>query len=316
MSQAARPTGHQQAGAPRVSAVIPTHDRPQMLKRAVEAVLQQAYAGHIECVVVFDKSTPERPPVVVPDNRTLVLVENSRTSGLAGARNTGVLASTGELVGFCDDDDEWLAGKVEAQVARVAGQPDADVVATGIYVHYRDRDFARSAPAAPTTFEDFLRSRNMEINPCTILVRREALLGSIGLVDEDIPGAYGEDYEWLLRASRVRPIISVPDPLVRIYWHESSFYAGRWTTMIAGLEYLLDKYPEFTGSASGLARIQGQLALAHAALGQRRVALDLAVRALRRAPASRQALAAVAVASGLVSAERVLLLARRFGRGI
>src|ERR687896_474684 len=48
------------------------------------------------------------------------------------------------------------------------------------------------------------------------------------LVDEEIPGGYGEDYEWLLRSSRRAPIIAVKDPLVRAHWHPKSFFSDRW----------------------------------------------------------------------------------------
>jgi glycosyltransferase involved in cell wall biosynthesis len=301
---------------PTVSAVVPTHDRPVMLRRAVQAIGEQSYPGHIECVVVFDKSTPTPVDVVLAPNRSLVVVENSRTPGLAGARNSGVVASTGALVGFCDDDDEWLPGKVLQQVRLLRAHPFTAVTATGILVRYRGKDMARRAPSGPTTFVDLLRDRNMEIHPSSVLIRREAMLGEVGLVDEDIPGAYGEDYDWLLRAARAGDILSVPQPLVRIYWHEQSFFVGRWRTIIDALQYLLDRYPEFEREPSGLARIEGQIALAHAALGERREALTWAGRALRRSRASRHAYAAVLVASGAVSADQVVLLGRRFGRGV
>ncbi len=302
---------------PRVTAVVPTHDRPEMLARAVRAVLEQRYPGHIECVVVFDKAEPVPIDVVVPDGaRSLVVVANTRTPGLAGARNTGVLASTGDLVGFCDDDDEWLPGKVEQQVRLMSERADVAVCATGILIGYQGRDIVRRAPERPTTFTDFLRSRQMEINPCTVLVRREAFLGPIGLVDEEVPGGYGEDYEWLLRASRLGPVVSVPEPLVRVNWHSSSFFVGRWRTVIDGLSYILAKFPEFQGEPAGLARIEGQIALSQAALGERAVARRTAWRALRRHSRTKHAYAALAVSTGLVDADRVVLAARRWGRGV
>ncbi|HEV2893829.1 MAG TPA: glycosyltransferase family A protein, partial [Actinomycetota bacterium] len=96
------------AETPPVSVVVPTRDRPELLRRAVTAILEQTYQGPIECVVVFDQSDPDLPWGALPAGRRLVLVRNQRTPGLAGARNSGILAATGELVAFCDDDDEWL----------------------------------------------------------------------------------------------------------------------------------------------------------------------------------------------------------------
>ena len=93
---------------PSVSVVIATRDRPVLLRRAVQRVMEQSYPGEIECVLVFDQSDPAPPDVDVPAGRTLRSITNGRSPGLAGARNSGVLASSGEIIAFCDDDDEWL----------------------------------------------------------------------------------------------------------------------------------------------------------------------------------------------------------------
>ena len=40
----------------------------------------------------------------------------------------------------------------------------------------------------------------MEAHASSVLVRRSALEGAIGLIDEQLPGSYGEDFDWLIRA--------------------------------------------------------------------------------------------------------------------
>lgn len=307
---------HTESDLPAVAAIVPTRDRPVLVERAVSAILNQDYAGHIQCVVVFDQSKAHELDVAVPPNRELLLVTNERTPGLAGARNTGVLASHGELVSFCDDDDEWLQGKITAQVRLLASRPDVPVVASGILINFGGRDRPRLPPDRELGFTDFLRDRIMEVNPCTLVVRRAALIDQIGLVDEQIPGAYGEDYEWLLRASRTGPILSVQEPLVRITWHTSSFFTERWRTIIDALSYLIQHYPEFQDEPRGLARLEGQLAVAHAGLGDRRGARTLAWSALRRDWRNQRAIVALLASSGLVPVAAVTRLAHRFGRGI
>jgi glycosyltransferase involved in cell wall biosynthesis len=301
---------------PPVSVVIPTRDRPELLRRAVQRVFDQRYQGEIECLVVFDQSAPTEVPVELAPRRSLRTVSNGRNPGLAGARNAGVLAARGDLIAFCDDDDEWLPEKVASQVEVLRGHPEAAVVACGIQVHYGDRVIQRLPPPGPVPLERFLRSRVMEIHPSTILVRREALLGTIGLIDERLPGSYGEDYEWLLRAARVAPVLVVPQPLVRVYWHATSFFAGRWQTIIEAITYLIDKHPELRRDLTGMARLEGQLAFAHAALGQRGVARRWATRALRHNWRERRGYVALAVSARLVRAETVLRLANSKGRGV
>ena len=301
---------------PTVTAVVPTRDRWTLLHRAVRAVLGQDYPGHLECVVVVDQSEPQELDVEVPAGRSLRVVRNSRKPGLAGARNAGVVEAQGELVAFCDDDDEWWPAKTTAQVALLRQQPETVLVSCGIFVRYQDRDHERLPVRPRLTFEDFLEDRHTPVHPCTFLLRRDALLGPLGLVDEDIPGSYAEDYELLLRASRLAPVVAVMQPLVRVHWHAASFFTSRWRTIISGLSYLLERYPEFSRSPCGLARIEGQIAFAHAALGERPQARRMARSALRRCPRERRAYLALVMSAGLLRPQWVLAAAQRTGRSI
>jgi glycosyltransferase involved in cell wall biosynthesis len=304
------------AEAPPVSVVVPTRDRPELLRRAVTAILGQTYRGPVECVVVHDQSDPELAWPPPPPGRRLVVVGNQRTPGLAGARNSGVLAATGELVAFCDDDDEWRPQKLARQVPRLIGTPSAAVSTTGIVVRHQDRATTRLAPTLLVSHRQLLRSRLTELHPSTVLARRRHLLDDIGLVDEQIPGSYAEDYDWLLRASRLAPVLAVPEPLVVVHWHQASFFADRWRTVIAALTYLVDKHHELQGEPSGLARIYGQIAFAHAALGERGPARCWAGRALALDRRERRAYLALAVSLGLVRAPTVIRMAQAAGKGI
>jgi glycosyltransferase involved in cell wall biosynthesis len=302
--------------SPAVSVVVPTRDRPQLLRRAVAAILGQTYQGPVEVVVVFDQSDPQLPWPDLPPGRRLVLRRNQRTPGLAGARNSGILAATGELVAFCDDDDEWLPDKLAVQVPRLVASPAAAVATTGILVRYKDRTTTRLAPTVLVTHDQLLRSRLTELHPSTVLARRRQLLDDIGLVDEQLPGSYAEDYEWLLRASRLAPVLAVPEPLAVIHWHQSSFFADRWRTIISALTYLVDKHQDLKAEPSGLARIYGQIAFAHAALGERGPARRWARRTLSLNRRERRAYVALAISLGLVSARTATRLAHLAGKGI
>ena len=109
--------------SPSVTAVVPTHDRPEMMRRAVQSILDQEYGGDIEVIVVFDACEPVLPMVVLGAGRTLHGVVNERSRGLAGARNTGILAARHQLVAFLDDDDAWLPGQAGNAGGRDRGEP-------------------------------------------------------------------------------------------------------------------------------------------------------------------------------------------------
>jgi len=298
---------------PAVTAVIATRERPALLERAVRSIMGQSYPGDVECVVVFDQSPPAEVPAEVPAGRKLRVLANSRTAGLAGARNTGIADSDGALVAFCDDDDEWDADKLLRQVEKLQ-RSAAEFVASGVRIHYRDRVVVREPPSL-VELRHLVRSRVTALHPSTFVIRRDAL-DDIGLVDEQIPGSYAEDYDLLLRAARRGPIVAVEEPLVDVHWHQQSFFAERWQTIAEALAYLLDKHPEFSTDSRGLARIQGQIAFAEAARARRPAARRASWSALRHNPLERRAYLALAVASGLLPAASVLRIANSRGRGI
>jgi glycosyltransferase involved in cell wall biosynthesis len=300
---------------PSVSVIIATHDRPQLLAKAIEAVRVQDYAGQVQCVVVFDRNEPDAALARVDPERPVVVVANDRTPGLAGARNAGAAAASGELLAFCDDDDEWLPAKLRLQAGRLA-ETGADVAVSGIHVSYGDKTITRVPRPEDVTHTELLRRRVMEAHPSTVVVRRAAFLGKIGQVDEEIPGSYAEDYDWMLRAAAAGPIAVVPEPLVTVLWGQTSHFNRKWRTISDALQYLLRKHPAFADDPRGLARVQGQIAFAHAALGERTEARTWAVRTLRNSWRERRAYLALLVSLRVLSADRVLRLAHATGRGV
>jgi hypothetical protein len=303
------------ARLPSVTVVVPSRGRAQLRARAVRSILSQRYPGSIECLVVFDGGDRILPSMELARGRTLKSIDNRRGAGLpAAARNSGALAARWELLAFCDDDDEWLPDKLRHQVALLARNKAVSAVSCGIEVVYRDRVVTR-IPKTRVTFDDLLRSRVAELHTSTLLVRRDDLLGRIGLFDEAMPGGYAEDYDWLLRAARTAPVLAVDKPLARIHWHESSFYEGRWGTVIASLPYLLGKHP-FQQDPRGLARIYGQLAFACAAADRPRDSLRWSRRCFNADWRQPRAYLSVAVAAGVLRPETLLRVLHRFGRGI
>ncbi len=301
---------------PSVSVVVATRDRPVLLRRALDAVLRQEYPGDVEVLVVHDRCEPDASLERDDPHRRVRVLANTRTPGLPGARNSGVLAAVGDLVAFCDDDDVWLPEKLDLQVQRLEGAGGAVVATTGIVIEYDGRTVERVADRAELVPADFARRRVLEAHPSTYLVRRDALLGPIGLVDEQIPGGYGEDYDWIIRASQVGRVVTVDRPLVRIMWGRQSFFSQRWRMIADATDYLLAKHPLFEQSPHGLAEHHARKAFALAALGERGPARRSAVRALRLNPGERRAYLALAVAAGALRADTVMRWANAAGRGI
>jgi glycosyltransferase involved in cell wall biosynthesis len=305
---------HEVMPSPRVDVVVATRNRPELLRLALDAIWEQTYAGEIVCHVVFDQCDPDESVARSSANRTIKVMTNERTPGLAGGRNSGILAGSGELVAFCDDDDEWLPTKVEKQVEALAGASALTAV-TGIIVLYAEQAVTRVPRSEDMTLKQLVRNRVMEAHPSTVMVRREALLGPIGLVDEELPGSYGEDFDWIIRAAKAGGFAVVAEPLVKVRWGQSMF-SQRWQTIIDSIDYSLAKHTVFHEDPQALGRLYGRKAFAMAALGQTRPALGQAWRTVRVNPRERRAYLAGAVALHLVSAERLMRLAHSRGHGI
>src|SRR5579863_10201306 len=260
---------------PSVGVVIPTRDRPVELRAALDAIKAQDYPGPIEVVVVFDQAEPD-------ESLPVRGLPNDRKPGLAGARNCGILALDTELVAFCDDDDEWLPGKLTSQVRALAGRPGAEFASCGISVRSGGRVSPRTAGSAEVTHADLCRSRMAMVHSSTYLVTRTALLDGIGLVDESIPGSQSEDWDLALRAARRAPIVNVDAALVLVTWDTSSYYAQSWESKVAGLVWMLSAHPQIAATRAGAARIYAQIAFGYACLGRRRLACRWAARAAAR----------------------------------
>lgn len=299
-----------------VSVVIATRDRPGMMREALASVLGQDFAGEIEVVLVFDRSEPDQTLADETDPaRRVRVTTNTRSPGLAGARNTGIELATSEYVAFLDDDDLWLPTKLSRQVALLESRPRAGLASCGISVEYDGERHDRILDQQQVTLDDLLRDRHTELHPSTFLARRDQVLGPIGLVDEEVPGGFGEDYDFMLRAAKVHPIVNLPEPLTIVRWGTQSYFFRRWPTMAGGLTWLLARHPEFERSRRGSARIEGQIAFAHAAMGERRQAWRWAWSAVRHSPREPRIPLAIAVTLGL-SPDRVMTLLHQSGRGI
>src|SRR5215470_19153399 len=108
-----------------VSVIIPTHDRPELLPRAVDTARE---AGtDVEIIVVDDTST-DATARVCRDLPGIKYVRAERKQGVAGARNIGVFVSTSEFIAFLDDDDLRLLGSLDLQVSALQANPEVGFV--------------------------------------------------------------------------------------------------------------------------------------------------------------------------------------------
>jgi glycosyltransferase involved in cell wall biosynthesis len=301
---------------PAVTAVVPTHDRPELMRAAVRSILAQDYPGELDVIVVFDRAEPDESLRALSDSRRVEVMPNTRTPGLAGGRNTGILAADGEWVAFCDDDDEWEPHKLTAQVEALREEPDAVFASTSMTIDYDGALTTRLAGTERVTHAQLVRSRMAMLHSSSFLVRRDALLDDLGLVSEEIPQSMNEDWDILLRASRLHPIVHVDEPLVRIRWGATSFFAQKWQVRNSSQLWLLEHHPEILRDRVAAGHAYGKLAFGSAALGQRRDGWSYLRRSLKANWREPRAYLTVPVLLGIVRWQWIMKVLNQRGHGI
>lgn len=302
---------------PTVGVVIPTRNRPVLLRRALAAIAAQDYPGRIETIVVFDGTEPLRD-ISAPDHplRPVRVMLNTRTPGLSGTRNTGIVALDTDYVAFCDDDDRWLPTKITSQVERASASDRPEMVTCSITVDYDGTLTDRFAGTDTVTHADLTRSIYSMLHSSCFFFDRRVLVEEIGLINEELPESQLEDWDIKLRAALRRPIAHIDVPLTVVQWGRSSMFARRWDSKNAALRDILSLHPAIAADRRSAARVYGQLAFGTAAAGERAESWKWIRRSVRADPRQWRAAVALAVLPYPPNAERVLNVLHHFGRGV
>lgn len=204
----------------RVTVIIPNYNQSHYVGDAIRSVLNQTYRD-FEIIVVDDGSTDNSREVVAQfgDRVRYIWQENK---GLAGARNTGIHAAQGKLIGLLDADDEWLPRYLENMLLLVDRFPNAAVYycsAQGIDAEGNDlpQVFGRPSRQLKSLYQMVLRA-NFLI-PSTILMCRPIILNA-GLFDQSLRSC--EDWDLWLRILPNHEIVGTNECLVRYRIHGSS----------------------------------------------------------------------------------------------
>lgn len=200
-----------------VTVIIPTYKNRGGLKNSIDSVLAQNYEGLHEIIVVDDndplngyrKQTEELMATYASCPKVLYLRHEVNKNG-AAARNTGIKVSTGDYIAFLDDDDIFLAQKIEKQVAFLNNHPDVSAV----YCHAKrgNVDCPKDQFCGDCSRNILMLQSNF-YTP-SLMFRRESLL-SINGFDESF--RRHQDYELLLRFFEAGyKIACLPEVLIEI----------------------------------------------------------------------------------------------------
>jgi len=112
---------------PLVSVVIPSFNQAAYVREAIQSVINQTYQN-FEIIVVNDASPDDTAKIVNGYNDPRVLlITHEENKGLPAARNTGITASSGELIALLDSDDIFHPNKLESHINFLNDNPHIGV---------------------------------------------------------------------------------------------------------------------------------------------------------------------------------------------
>ena len=106
----------------KVSVIIPTYNRAQVVGEAIDSVLSQTY-NDLELIVVDDGSQDETRSVVSSYNSQVTYLHQEH-QGVSAARNRGIELARGKYLSFLDSDDLWLKEKLYLQMEGMKSDPE------------------------------------------------------------------------------------------------------------------------------------------------------------------------------------------------
>jgi hypothetical protein len=208
------------------SIIITTHNRPHLLGRAVESARTAGTA--IELIVVDDASSDATASMcrALPGIKYVRLERNQR---VAGARNIGLLASSGQYVTFLDDDDLRLPGSLDEQVQLLAANDQAGLVYGQAVV--KDGSTEQVYPSSCPKGEVFWNLVAQNFIPCGSVVFRRSCLERVGLLDSYLAGL--DDWDLWIRIASLYAVVVVEKPV--LIWRRSTPVSEQGTSQAASI---------------------------------------------------------------------------------
>ena len=223
---------------PRVSVIIPTYNRAAWLLQAVSSVTGQSFSD-FELIIADDGSTDNTAEVVSQVEHPLHYVHLSHSGRPAVARNRALEIARGDLVAFLDDDDLWMADKLQKQVAIFDENPALALVYCDVRMlvepDAHTPPILSPAQKRPERLFDSLLV-DCFIYPSTVMARRSRLL-AIGGFDESL--SITEDYDLWLRLAYGSEAGCVPEALVILRRHEEGISTLRKREIAEGMIFVL-----------------------------------------------------------------------------
>jgi len=228
----------------RVSVIIPTYNRSNLLERAIRTVLSQTYPN-FELIVVDDAST-DSTTVTVSDlakkDSRIRYIKHETNRGAQASRLTGVQAAREEFIAFHDSDDEWYPSKLEKQIEAF------DKLPASVGVVHGDCDIQFGAAGSKrrwglrklsgSVYVDLLSGPG-PVYPC-LMVRRKCFIEIPDAIDPNVPSY--DEWDTTINLALKFNFHFIDEPLMCYHIHEGETISKNPHRDFQGYLYVIEKH--------------------------------------------------------------------------
>jgi glycosyltransferase involved in cell wall biosynthesis len=182
-----------------VSVVMPNFNNSEYIGEAINSVLNQSFKD-FELIVVDDGSTDNSLQVIRKYGSRIRFISQSN-SGVAVARNTGILESRGKIIALLDSDDVWHSEKLQKQLAQMSNSGLDLVYSGGFELENGVRNSKEFKPKYAGQVYEFYKKHPTEaviLLGGSSAIFKKSILSKVGLFNPTVPPPT-EDWDFFRR---------------------------------------------------------------------------------------------------------------------
>lgn len=297
--------------APKVSVIVPTYNRPDRLRTALESLAAQTFQD-FEVIVVNDAGCDVGFVIAAcADRHRITTLTHDRNRGLAAARNSGLRAAKGTYIAYLDDDDRYLPNHLETLVGYL-DRHECRVAYTDAWrVHERQIDgvYVESGRDVPYSY-DFSPADLLVSNyfPVLCVMHARQCLEEVGFFDESLFAH--EDWDLWIRMATRFPFKHLSVTTAEFTWRSdgTSMTSATRDTYRRTTELIYRKYAPYAGLIPGVREGQQRhLEKLYAQPSPKAFTCSIIIPTWNRSELTRQCLTALADNTSDISFEVILV---------
>lgn len=214
---------------PKISVIMSTFNRANLLPRAIDSVLNQTFKD-FEFIIINDGSEDETAEILknyAQKDKRIIILDNNGHKGLVYGLNRALKIARGTYIARMDDDDRSLPERFECQINYLEEHPNVTVVGTAVYLDNNNDPLeyttAGSSDPKEANIISYIQVPTMQP---TTLIRHDFIKKHHIRYNPKYPSAEDTHF-WYLIARKGGIIKNIIDPLYVYYTRTPKFHGYR-----------------------------------------------------------------------------------------